>query len=91
MLNMKMRYAFSLNYFVELLGKPVDQLWSEYKAKCNCEGGGVSYGSEHTNGGEGGVSYGSEHTNVSSNIKILLSMIQFAIQFIIFVKSIRIF
>ncbi|KAI3448141.1 hypothetical protein Pfo_004806 [Paulownia fortunei] len=32
-LNKKMRYAYSDNYFVELLGKPVDQLWREYKAK----------------------------------------------------------
>ncbi|KAF5951793.1 hypothetical protein HYC85_009737 [Camellia sinensis] len=56
MQNKKMRHAFSLNYFVELLGKPVDQLWSEYKAKYNSGGGVVSYGSEHTNGGGGGVS-----------------------------------
>ncbi|CAL5377440.1 unnamed protein product [Camellia sinensis] len=33
MQNKKMRHAFSLNYFVELLGKQVDQLWSEYKAR----------------------------------------------------------
>ncbi|KAK3035715.1 hypothetical protein RJ639_033417 [Escallonia herrerae] len=32
-LNNKMRYAYSEDYFVQLLGKPVDQLWSEYKAK----------------------------------------------------------
>ncbi|KAM7474722.1 hypothetical protein LguiB_021965 [Lonicera macranthoides] len=30
-LNKKMRYAYSNQYFVELLGKPVEQLWSEYK------------------------------------------------------------
>ncbi|KAK2970774.1 hypothetical protein RJ640_009200 [Escallonia rubra] len=29
-LNNKMRYAYSEDYFVQLLGKPVDQLW--YKA-----------------------------------------------------------
>ncbi|XP_073120291.1 uncharacterized protein [Henckelia pumila] len=32
-LNKKMRYAYSDNYFVELLGKPVNQLWLDYKAK----------------------------------------------------------
>ncbi|KAK3011921.1 hypothetical protein RJ639_010499 [Escallonia herrerae] len=32
-LNNKMRHAYSEDYFVELLGKPVNQLWSEYKAK----------------------------------------------------------
>ncbi|KAK6121542.1 hypothetical protein DH2020_044715 [Rehmannia glutinosa] len=32
-LNKKMRYKYSDHYFVELLGKPVDQLWREYKAK----------------------------------------------------------
>ncbi|KAG8368437.1 hypothetical protein BUALT_Bualt15G0045400 [Buddleja alternifolia] len=32
-LNKKMKFAYSDNYFVELLGKPVGQLWSEYKAK----------------------------------------------------------
>ncbi|KAH6813418.1 hypothetical protein C2S51_022436 [Perilla frutescens var. frutescens] len=32
-LNKKMRYKYSDAYFVELLGKPVDQLWREYKAK----------------------------------------------------------
>ncbi|KAK2985829.1 hypothetical protein RJ640_018695 [Escallonia rubra] len=33
-LNNKMRDAYSEDYFVQLLGKPVNQLWSEYKAKC---------------------------------------------------------
>ncbi|KAK3017053.1 hypothetical protein RJ639_006984 [Escallonia herrerae] len=28
-----MRDAYSEDYFVRLLGKPVNQLWSEYKAK----------------------------------------------------------
>lgn len=32
-LNKKMRGGYSVNYFVELLGKTVDQLWSDYKAK----------------------------------------------------------
>ncbi|XP_042045563.1 uncharacterized protein LOC121791803 [Salvia splendens] len=32
-LNKKMRHNFSESFFVELLGKPVAQLWSEYKAK----------------------------------------------------------
>ncbi|KAI8025706.1 hypothetical protein LOK49_LG02G03411 [Camellia lanceoleosa] len=32
-MNRKMRNAWILNYFVELVGKPVDQLWREYKAK----------------------------------------------------------
>lgn len=32
-LNKKMRYAYSDHYFVELLGKSVDQLWKDYKAK----------------------------------------------------------
>ncbi|KAF8020094.1 hypothetical protein BT93_G0714 [Corymbia citriodora subsp. variegata] len=32
-LNKKMRTGYSDNYFVDLLGKTVDQLWSEYKAK----------------------------------------------------------
>ncbi|KAJ4837472.1 hypothetical protein Tsubulata_013184 [Turnera subulata] len=32
-LNKKMRETYSDNFFVELLGKPVDQLWREYKAK----------------------------------------------------------
>ncbi|KAI8532734.1 hypothetical protein RHMOL_Rhmol11G0236600 [Rhododendron molle] len=34
-LNKKMRTGYSGNYFVELLGKTVDQLWSDYKAKYN--------------------------------------------------------
>lgn len=32
-LNKKMRDGYKDHYFVELLGKRVDQLWSEYKAK----------------------------------------------------------
>ncbi|XP_042065581.1 uncharacterized protein LOC121809099 [Salvia splendens] len=32
-LNKKMRHNFSENFFVELMGKPVAQLWLEYKAK----------------------------------------------------------
>ena len=32
-LNKKMRGGYSNNYFVELLGKTVDQLWVDYKAK----------------------------------------------------------
>lgn len=32
-LNKKMRYRYSDAFFVELLGKPVDQVWREYKAK----------------------------------------------------------
>ncbi|KAK4491133.1 hypothetical protein RD792_001857 [Penstemon davidsonii] len=32
-LNRRMRFAYSDTYFVELLGKPVGQLWAEYKAK----------------------------------------------------------
>ncbi|KAH7518049.1 uncharacterized protein LOC125424287 [Ziziphus jujuba] len=32
-LNKKTRTGYSPNYFVELLGKTVDQLWSDYKAK----------------------------------------------------------
>ncbi|XVE93446.1 hypothetical protein REPUB_Repub01dG0193300 [Reevesia pubescens] len=32
-LNKKMRTGYSADYFVELLGKTVDQLWSDYKAK----------------------------------------------------------
>lgn len=32
-LNKKMRNGYSDNFFFELLGKTVDQLWSEYKAK----------------------------------------------------------
>ncbi|KAF5745581.1 Plant basic secretory protein (BSP) family protein [Tripterygium wilfordii] len=32
-LNKKMRSGYSATYFVDLLGKTVDQLWSDYKAK----------------------------------------------------------
>ncbi|XP_021816044.1 uncharacterized protein LOC110758479 [Prunus avium] len=32
-LNKKLRSGYSPNYFVDLLGKNVDQLWTEYKAK----------------------------------------------------------
>lgn len=32
-LNKKMRFSYSDNYFVELLGIPVGQLWAEYKAR----------------------------------------------------------
>ncbi|KZV22186.1 hypothetical protein F511_07885 [Dorcoceras hygrometricum] len=32
-LNKMMRYSYSDNYFKVLLGKPVDQLWRDYKAK----------------------------------------------------------
>ncbi|KAK9074007.1 hypothetical protein SSX86_006602 [Deinandra increscens subsp. villosa] len=32
-LNKKMRFDFDVKYFEELTGKPVDQLWREYKAK----------------------------------------------------------
>ena len=32
-LNKKMRSEYSADFFVELLGKTVDQLWTEYKAK----------------------------------------------------------
>ncbi|MCL7028890.1 hypothetical protein MKW94_025627 [Papaver nudicaule] len=32
-LNKKMKTGYSDNYFVELLGKSVNQLWSDYKAK----------------------------------------------------------
>ncbi|XP_057783028.1 uncharacterized protein LOC131000903 [Salvia miltiorrhiza] len=32
-LNKKMRGGYSNNYFVELLGKTVDQVWKDYKAK----------------------------------------------------------
>ncbi|KAG5238757.1 plant basic secretory family protein [Salix suchowensis] len=32
-LNKKMRVTYIDNFFVELLGKPVDQLWMDYKAK----------------------------------------------------------
>ncbi|KAL9691801.1 hypothetical protein QQ045_012228 [Rhodiola kirilowii] len=34
-LNKKMRTGYNANYFVDLLGKTVDQLWTEYKAKYN--------------------------------------------------------
>ncbi|KAL2453471.1 Plant basic secretory protein (BSP) family protein [Abeliophyllum distichum] len=34
-LNKKTRDAYNNNYFVELLGKTVDQLWTDYKAKYN--------------------------------------------------------
>lgn len=34
-LNKKMRGGYSAAYFVELLGKTVDELWSDYKAKYN--------------------------------------------------------
>ncbi|KAL0412595.1 UNVERIFIED_CONTAM: Basic secretory protease [Sesamum radiatum] len=34
-LNKKMKSGYSNNYFVELLGKTVDQLWKDYKAKYN--------------------------------------------------------
>ncbi|KAG6424949.1 hypothetical protein SASPL_115372 [Salvia splendens] len=32
-LNKKIRYTWSEDFFVELMGKPVSQLWTEYKAK----------------------------------------------------------
>ncbi|KAL2477302.1 Plant basic secretory protein (BSP) family protein [Forsythia ovata] len=32
-LNKKMRYQYNDSYFFELLGKPLDQVWREYKAK----------------------------------------------------------
>ena len=32
-LNKKLRDGYSANFFVELLGKTVDQLWSDYKAQ----------------------------------------------------------
>ncbi|XP_041011114.1 uncharacterized protein LOC121254939 [Juglans microcarpa x Juglans regia] len=32
-LNKKMRSGYNANYFVDLLGKSVDMLWSDYKAK----------------------------------------------------------
>ncbi|KAL7125261.1 hypothetical protein ABFS83_14G105400 [Erythranthe nasuta] len=32
-LNKMMRYAYSDDYFMKLLGKPLNQLWKEYKAK----------------------------------------------------------
>ncbi|KGN43894.1 uncharacterized protein LOC101221124 [Cucumis sativus] len=31
-LNRRLRNGYSANYFVQLLGKPVDQLWADYKA-----------------------------------------------------------
>ncbi|KAL3515329.1 hypothetical protein ACH5RR_022231 [Cinchona calisaya] len=34
-LNKKMRNGYGDNYFVDLLGKTVDQLWKDYKAKFN--------------------------------------------------------
>ncbi|XP_059313965.1 uncharacterized protein LOC132064842 [Lycium ferocissimum] len=36
-LNKKMRNGYSNKFFVELLGKTVDQLWKEYKAKYRAE------------------------------------------------------
>ncbi|KAM7470474.1 hypothetical protein LguiA_008657 [Lonicera macranthoides] len=33
--NEKLRNGYNVNFFVELLGKSVDQLWSEYKARYN--------------------------------------------------------
>lgn len=33
-LNKKIEDGYSDRYFVDLLGKNVDQLWREYKAKC---------------------------------------------------------
>ncbi|XP_051144118.1 uncharacterized protein LOC127260427 [Andrographis paniculata] len=32
-LNKRMRYGYDDSYFKEMIGKPVDQLWNEYKAK----------------------------------------------------------
>ena len=32
-LNKKLRNGYSANFFVELLGKNVDHLWKDYKAK----------------------------------------------------------
>lgn len=32
-MNKKMKAGYGPDYFVELLGKTVDQLWSDYKAK----------------------------------------------------------
>jgi hypothetical protein len=32
-LNNKMRTGYSAQYFVDLLGKTVDELWTHYKAK----------------------------------------------------------
>ena len=34
-LNMKMKNGYSNDFFAQLLGKTVDQLWSDYKAKYN--------------------------------------------------------
>uniref|UniRef100_A0A3Q7FGI1 Uncharacterized protein n=1 Tax=Solanum lycopersicum TaxID=4081 RepID=A0A3Q7FGI1_SOLLC len=35
-LNKKMRNGYSNQFFVDLLGKTINQLWSDYKAKyCN--------------------------------------------------------
>ncbi|XP_073158126.1 uncharacterized protein [Henckelia pumila] len=34
-LNKKMRNGYNVNFFVDLLGKNVDQLWKDYKAKYN--------------------------------------------------------
>ncbi|KVH93329.1 uncharacterized protein LOC112516717 [Cynara cardunculus var. scolymus] len=34
-LNKKMQYGYSVDYFVDLVGKTVDLLWSEYKAAYN--------------------------------------------------------
>lgn len=34
-LNKKMRNGYSVSFFEELLGKPVDTLWRDYKAKYN--------------------------------------------------------
>ncbi|KAL6957579.1 hypothetical protein U1Q18_041881 [Sarracenia purpurea var. burkii] len=42
-LNKKMKDSFSVDFFVELLGKPVDELWREYKEKF---GGGVAEAAE---------------------------------------------
>ncbi|GAY48634.1 hypothetical protein CUMW_113210 [Citrus unshiu] len=32
-LNKKMRDGYNDNFFMELLGKSIDQLWNDYKAK----------------------------------------------------------
>ncbi|KAL7206432.1 hypothetical protein ACSBR2_019196 [Camellia fascicularis] len=45
-LNKKMKNTWSSNYFVDLVGKPIDQLWTEYKAKY---AGGVRNFTEETN------------------------------------------
>ncbi|XP_076935487.1 uncharacterized protein LOC143602167 [Bidens hawaiensis] len=34
-LNNMMRYTYDVSFFQDLTGKPVDQLWTEYKAKYN--------------------------------------------------------